>query len=173
MGEQRSSPPTLPATGGKPVERGTQQAFDQLGRDPAAVQAILGSGPLSDWEYLYLDEQWHGIHWLLTGSTWGGEFPGGFLLVGGRRFTDELREYQLRGFRSGETARIAEFVRGFSRETLLQRFDPSAMNAQAVLPEEVWEDPDAFDLLMERFDSMQRFLVAASEASEALLVIGP
>src|SRR5690242_14594616 len=35
-----------------------------------------------------LDKAWHGIHWLLTGSSEGGEEPLCFLLAGGEQVGD-------------------------------------------------------------------------------------
>src|SRR5262245_26397413 len=45
-----------------------------------------GFGPYAE---LDVDKAWHGIHFLLTGTAWGGELPWGFVLRGGEALGDD------------------------------------------------------------------------------------
>ncbi|MCA9640728.1 MAG: YfbM family protein [Polyangiaceae bacterium] len=153
--------------------RGPEDAFERLLTDPDAVQALLGSEPLPDWEMLDLGELWHGIHWLLAGSTWDGALPAAFLVTGGHPLTESLSEYQVRGFRPAEVSRIAELLQGISRDSLQARFDPDAMDSAGILPEEFWgQEPEAFDLVLEYFEPMRCFMITAGQTRQAVLVLG-
>lgn len=88
--------------------------------------------PESDDDLVDFDKAWQALHFVLTGSPYGGEGPLTFLLHAGSEFGEDL------GYGPARLARPAE-VRAFRDELaklddaeLRRRYDPAAMAAQDV-----------------------------------------
>src|SRR5512137_2747770 len=66
-----------------------------------------------------LDKAWHGIHWLLTGSTDGGDEPFCFLMFGGEPVGDVDVGYgPARALTSQQVAAWSSALSGISRDEL-------------------------------------------------------
>ncbi|MCA9640725.1 MAG: YfbM family protein [Polyangiaceae bacterium] len=122
---------------------------------------------------LDVDKAWHGIHWLLTGTTWGGDGPTAFIMRGGEQVGDEpVGQGPARGFTAEEVRGIAAALHGLSSEILHARFDPQAMETADIYPSEIWmrEGDEAFEYLDSYFDQLKDFVLGAAKEGEALLI---
>ena len=137
-----------------------------LGRKPPAptrapVPVVEPEGPAID-----LDKAWHGIHFLLTGTADGGDFPRNFLLLGGREVGDVDVGYgPARVMTAGETRAAHEMLEALPDDALRARFEPAEMMRREIYPE-IWDrDPEEDDTLgyvMENVAALRRLLAAAA-----------
>lgn len=100
-----------------------------------------------------LDKAWHGIHYLLTKTAWGAEFPLGFI-AGGQQINDEARIYSAR-----EVGQIAAALAPLDAQALSANFDPDNMDAIGIYPQ-IWTDEgqQALDYCLHYFGPMQNFI---------------
>jgi hypothetical protein len=78
-----------------------------------------------------LDKAWHGIHYLLTGTAWEGEYPHNFLVNGGTEVGDiEVGYSTARVLTAAETREVLDAMNKVSDEDLKARFDPHDMIAK-------------------------------------------
>jgi hypothetical protein len=148
--------------------------FRQLfgSKKPATPDADL---TLSEGEGLDtdLDKSWHGIHYLLTGTSSGGDQPWAFLIHGGRPAGIEVGYGPARLFTSAETRSILEALEQLTVERLRSRFDPDDMTAKKIYPE-IWSrgDPDEHTIgyLLEYFVILRGFLRQAVDAGAGIVV---
>lgn len=121
-----------------------------------------------------LDKAWHGIHFLLTGSAWGGPEPVCYLLQGGEDVGDVDVGYgPARALRPRQVAEFSAAVAKISSEELRSRFDPTALKAAEIYPEIWGRDPaqdDALGYLTEHFELLQSVLADCAAEGKALLI---
>jgi hypothetical protein len=87
-----------------------------------------------------LDKAWQGIHFLLTGTAWEGEYPLSFLVNGGRFVGNiDVGLGPARVFTTKETREVFDALDALSDEVLKARFDMPAMIANGVFPW-IWKD---------------------------------
>ena len=123
-------------------------------------------------EVLHLDKAWHGLHYLLTGESDGGDEPACFLMSGGEEFDDEgdpfvqlLSPEKVRAF--------AAFLDVLDRETLQRRFDPARMVALDIYPSPIWEREEDYPpvrYLLDAYDDLRGFMSAAAKAGDSVVV---
>jgi hypothetical protein len=121
-----------------------------------------------------LDKAWHGIHFLLTGSDWGGDPPLDFLVKGGTEVGDVDVGYgPARVFRAAEVAAIDAALAEVDGAELHGRFDPQAMVAQDIYPS-IWEgmpeDDDVPGYLVAYHERLREFVGHAARAGLGLVV---
>lgn len=134
-------------------------------------------GPVGSWTpqepgaELDVDKAWHGIHFLLTGSAWGGDGPEAFVVAGGTEIGDVDVGYgPARAFRSNEVREIAERLRAIDKASLEKRCDKKAFFENEIYPE-IWdEEPeDCFGYILEYFETLKDFVIKAAEDNKALI----
>ena len=121
-----------------------------------------------------LDKAWHGIHYLLTGSNWGGDPPLNFLVAGGLPVGDVDVGYgPARVFHSSEVARIHDDLGAIQPDDLRRRYNPDEMMEQDIYPT-IWDrdpkDDDALGYLVEYFAVLQRFVGEAAGRGLGIVV---
>ena len=123
---------------------------------------------------LDLDWSWHGIHYLLTQTAWGGAAPLEFLVRGGHDVGDEDLVYgPARAFMSAEVRHIWHALEPLTREVLAPRFDPERMNALEIYPDGWSSDRgehDALEGLLGYYEKLRRFVADTAERGHGLLV---
>jgi hypothetical protein len=110
--------------------------------DPSAVYAAIDSAyndPAAG--FVDLDKAWHCLHYLLTGSAWGGDDPLNFLVRGGCPLLTEAasdvaaeRHGPPRVFRPLELAAVADALAPLDASTLLLRFDANKLEQLGIYP---------------------------------------
>ena len=134
---------------------------------PAPAALVLAEGESMDTD---VDKAWHGIHYLLTKTDWGGEFPLNFLVDGGATVGDiEVGVGPARAFRAAEVEAIDRALRGIDEATLRARFDPAEMQALDIYPDAIWRNEDALDYCIEYFGTLKDFIARAAERRLGML----
>lgn len=136
--------------------------MDSSGRQPPSRKALQPE-PILLRETL--GEYWHGIHYLLCGEVWNGEFPDSFLIDGGSYVGDVDVGYgPARTFDACEVKKIAQAVNSKKPADLAKHFDACLMLDYDVYPGQLWdEDTQALETCLEQFKAMQHFLRHTAE----------
>lgn len=121
---------------------------------------------------LDLDKSWHGIHFLLTKSAWGGEGPQAFLIHGGESIG--LNGTSAHVFFPQQVEEIDAALAGITTDEFRSRFDPHLMMKEEIYPE-IWdrdpEDDDTLGWLVSSFEELKKFLRQAQSDSRCLVVM--
>ena len=126
-------------------------------------------------EELDLDKAWHGLHYLLTGTAWGGEEPWNYLLLGGEQIGDE-EEHAVgygpaRVLLPSQVAAFFQALATISPTELSERFNPGEMMKLDIYPN-VWdrEDEELKEWMQESLIELQVFLQRAVARFKAVLI---
>jgi hypothetical protein len=153
---------------------------DDLSRlldDPDLVPPYLiheqlpdGFGPIIE---LNLEESWHAIHFLLTGSAWAGKAPLNFVATGGEELGEEGGHAPARSLSASQVRKLAAALDRCPTEALLKRFDPAALTAADVYPG-TWSRPaqgqDMRGYVGAHYDKLRKFVMQAAGARQALII---
>jgi hypothetical protein len=96
-----------------------------------------------------LDKALHGIHFVLTGSEWGGEPPVNFLVSGGTEVGEVDVGYgPARAFTSAEVRHIDEALAPIAPEEFVRRINLSVLANAGIYPD-VWDRESEADINIE------------------------
>jgi Domain of unknown function (DUF1877) len=121
-------------------------------------------------EELDLYKSWHGLHYLLTGRDFDGDWPlnllyGAGTAVGGVGGSSCA-------LTSNQVWEVAAALSLVSVDDLRTRFDPVKMEEMGIYPQG-WDQAPAdemFQFLGEHFEELKQFIEGASEQSRALII---
>ncbi len=139
------------------------------GASAVLVGGVDGAAPL------LLAKDWHVVHFLLTGSAWGGEPPLAETILGGEDFGAELGYGRCRYLAPERVERVARALEGVASETLRARFEPAQLARADIYPmsgapltrDELEEYfPDVFAKL----DRLADYYAEAAEAGQGMLL---
>ncbi len=141
---------------------------------PPPVTEPVPSPFESDMKEIDLDKSWHGIHFLLTGSDWEGNFPEGFLLKGGATIGEiDVGYGPARAYTAQQTVEINRALTKLDADSLQQRFQPAEMMRQLIYPE-IWdcdpEEDDTLGYLLAYFEDLKQFLAETAERGFGMIV---
>jgi len=88
-----------------------------------------------------IDQTWHGLHFLLTGSAFEGSGPLALVVLGGTALESELSSGPVLYVSVAQVAQVADALEALDRDELEQRFDPEQMIANDIYPG-IWHDGD-------------------------------
>lgn len=112
---------------------------------------------------LDLDKAWHGLHYLLTGTAWGDEEPGCYLVLGGEQVGDEEEHVisygPARVLLPEQVASFYQVVAALTPADLSARFNPTEMTELNIYPGG-WntEAAESEEWLQHSFAELQEFL---------------
>lgn len=186
------------------LARITQKQYDELHRNPTGITSFLApeapptphplprtvlgglwarirSGNpdgrecrLVDEDRVNLDKSWHALHFLLTGTSWEGTFPAGFLVSTGRPVgIVDVGYGPARSFSVAEVTELAAFLRNLDENHLRSRFNPQSLAEQDIYPSGWTRSPDIDQewlYIREVFRRMRSFILEAAHRKMALLV---
>lgn len=123
-------------------------------------------------DHIDLDKSWHTIHFVLTGRTWDGDFPLGFLVSAGTLVGKEDVGYgPARGFSSRAVSAINDALLEITDEEFVKRFSVAALKEAEVYPSFGHaSDEEERPYFLENFQSLRLFVSRAAEQKKALLV---
>jgi hypothetical protein len=152
------------------ITPGKQHELVESG-DASSVLRVGGDGRTP----LDLGKDWHMLHFLLTGSAWGGEPPLASAILGGEEFGSELGYGRARYLTPRAVETIARALEAVPLGTLRTRFDPALLARADVYPlngEELSanELEEHFGDLFSRFDDLCDYYADAAEAGEGMLL---
>ncbi|MBO2010520.1 YfbM family protein [Siccationidurans soli] len=129
-------------------------------------------------EDLNLDKAWHGLHYLLTGTDWGGPEPTCYLLAGGAQVGDE-EEHDVYGYGPARIlmpAQVAAFrtvVDALTVAEIQRRYNGPAMTKLKIYPE-IWdreaETSENLEFLEEAASELRAFLGCATRQQQAIIL---
>lgn len=145
-----------------------------FGRKPAPADPFplwLSDG---EGKQLDLDKAWHGIHYLLTGTNFKGEFPLNFLVLGGEQAGRvEVGYGPARLFTSARVHEIAAALAPIDETSLRARFNPDEMMRLAIYPS-IWDrepaDDDTFAYCAEFYSEMKAFVADTASRGLGLVI---
>lgn len=120
-----------------------------------------------------LDKAWHGLHFLLSGSEWEGDWPAGFLLNGGTEVgAIDVGYGPARAFTSAEVEQIDRFLAPIDEPALRARFDSARMMELGIYPT-IWDrDPaedDTLGYLVEYYAQLKEFVGKTRERGHGMV----
>ena len=135
--------------------------------DPETVGTLLDGGP----DELDLDKAWHGLHYLLNGTTYEVRGDAGPAIVGGDPIGPDLGMGPARLLMPDAVRAVAAGLDAVDDATLRARFDPAAMSEAEIYPH-IWDDgDDEFDsYLLPNFAALCTFYRDAAARGEAVLL---
>ena len=145
-----------------------------FGRKPAPADPFPLWLPDGEGKRMDLDKAWHGIHYLLTGTSFKGGFPLNFLVLGGEQLGHvEVGYGPARVFTSAQVREIAAALAPIDETSLRDRFNPDEMMKLAIYPA-IWDrdpaDDDTFAYCAEFYSEMKAFVADAAERGVGLVV---
>jgi len=146
---------------------------DELLDDPEKIHNVVHPDePEEGTDSLDIDKSWHAIHFILTGKTWEGDFPGGFLVSCGLPIGDEDVGYgPARAFRPDEVRQIALFLTGVDKQIFEERFSIEKMKVADLYPSfGAHTKEEEIPYFWQYFEDMKQFIQRASEEGKAILV---
>lgn len=119
-----------------------------------------------------VDKSWDGIIFLLTGSNSSDATQFLSCIFFSERLIDEQQDlgtgpahYLL----PDEVAEVHQVIAGIAPQALKERFDPVAMKAVGVYPNNVWDEAEVDDYLAEYFETVREAFAAAVAGKEAII----
>ena len=137
---------------------------------PASEREAVPEREPSPDRSIEIGKAWHGLHFLFTGTSDGGEEPACYLSSGGEPLDDDG---YARALRPNQTKRFGDFLGRFTPEHLTRRYDPERMDKLRIYPEG-WmtrtENPHTTEWLLESFADVRTFVTKAANAGDGLIV---
>ena len=120
-------------------------------------------------KHIDLEKDWHGLHFLFTGTSDGGRPPACYMVKGGEDLDDEgfgraLRPKQVKVF--------AEYLGELTPEILTKRYDPHRMVELDIYPGGWESEPESRRLkeLLQCFDDVKVFVMGAAAAGDGMVI---
>ncbi len=89
-----------------------------------------------------IDQAWHGLHFLFTGTANEGDEPACYIVRGGENLDDEGHA---RALRPDQVRRFAAYLDTLTPAELARRYDPARMTKLGIYPDVIWNRPFAPD----------------------------
>ncbi|RBP39845.1 uncharacterized protein DUF1877 [Roseimicrobium gellanilyticum] len=117
------------------------------------------------------DKAWQGMHFILTGTAEGGDFPEGFIMHGGTPAGDDREETGARLFQPEEVQRIQAVLEAQTEDGVRLRYDGKKMDTAGVYPQ-IWQrdGEEGVAYIWETLCEMREFVRETVEKKWALLV---
>ncbi len=85
-----------------------------------------------------IDQGWHGLHFLFTGTADEGDEPACYFMRGGEDLDDDGHA---RALRPDQVRRFAAYLDTLTPEELSSRYDPARMTKLQIHPDVIWNRP--------------------------------
>ena len=159
----------------------TDAQLKALLAEPEQLEAFLedeedfGDPSGSAFLELDLDEAWHGIHFLLTGTAVEGQAPLDFLERGGREVGEvDLGYGPARCFDAEQVRAIAQALDPVGAEQLRARFDPERMRMLEIYPD-IWDgqqgEQDPLAYVLSYFAELKSFLARVAALNHGMVLV--
>ncbi len=140
--------------------------------DPSRLSAVLyPEGDEDPARYLDIDKAWHIIHFLLTGTTYEGQWPLVAVVMGGTEISDEDVGYGPARYLDGDDlAEVAAALDSVSADELWSRFDVDAVCQAEIYPQAWTGDSGDRDYVTTHYRELQDFLRKAAGSGDAVIL---
>jgi hypothetical protein len=147
------------------------EAAQEVLRNPPGIHNLLESLQRSD-SGLSLEKSWHGLHFVLTGTDWGGDPPLNFIARGGTPVGRVDVGYgPARVLGPSEVVKLNTALSAISAEEFTRRFDPVRLAGVEIYPP-IWDEP-VEDLRQEYggyFQDLKHHVHRAAQNGQALII---
>ena len=138
--------------------------------DPSSTEAFIYPNDEEHEDSIDVDKAWHGIHYLLTGDSWGGEPPLANAVLGGTEIGDDFGYGPARYLTADEVHAVAEALKDIAADAFRLRYVPSDLSKNEIYPE-IWDDPDddAVGYLTTWYETLRDYYIDAAARGQAML----
>jgi len=139
--------------------------------DENFLDQLLSNPPPS--RSVYLDKAWHGIHFLLTGSTDSTGAMASKVIFGGESVGPDQGYGPAQLLTSAEVKAIAELLSRETPERLAARYESKALERAEIYPKVIWvrEGPDALKYVLDYYDKLVKFYQQAAKNGDAVVFV--
>ena len=126
-------------------------------------------------DHVEIDKAWHALHFLLTGTAWGGAPPLDFIAMGGEAVGDEDVGYgPARVLRAGDVVTLDRALEELPTSKVVSRYDAAKMVALEIYPGG-WDhlDPqkgDEFGYVSGAYDDVRALVHKGAAGARGLLI---
>ena len=122
---------------------------------------------------VYLDKAWHGIHYLLTGSTEATNTLSSKVIFGGESLGPDQGYGPAQLLTPAEVKAIAELLSKETPEVLAARYKPQALEGAKIYPTVIWvrEGPEALRYVLQFYRQLIIFYQQAAERGDAVVFV--
>ena len=137
---------------------------DALERDPDVAASWF-----ADEEPVDLGTAWHGLHFLLNGSAWGGSKPLFDAILGGTALGDPTSYEPIRYVSPGEVLAVVRALPPW--DELVPRFTHMALKQAEIYPDSAWDQPDVLTAFLQpAYIELVLLFGNAASAKQAVLI---
>lgn len=148
---------------------GTFGAEGVRDREAEAEIAAQGITPSDFGEPVCILKAWHGLHFLLAGTTSEQIEGAGSAVLGGEELGDDLGYGPVRVLGEDQVAAIAAALELVTPEVLLDTYDAEAMEAAQIYPGG-WGESENRDWLVEALQEVREYYLRARDSRMAMLL---
>ena len=120
-----------------------------------------------------VDKAWHGLHYLLNGTSEGGEPPLAWAIYGDEQLNDADIGMGGAGVLTPPQVReVAAALAALPPTELRRRYDPQRMAALKIYPDVIWvrDGQHALDYVMEHFEPLAKFYADTAARGDCLFI---
>ncbi len=140
-----------------------------MGKQLKAAGGPAGPVTVEPGAVLHLHKSWHGLHWLLCGSSWEGPEPLHSASVGGEEVGEDLGYGPARIVGPERVREVASAFAMLSAAQVLKRYDGEAMDAAEIYPGGFAEDRSWRGDMTRDFEKLKSFYAGAAKDGDAVL----
>jgi Domain of unknown function (DUF1877) len=150
---------------GELVDLSDKQLRDELEAWAAKRKAEVGDTEID------LDKAWHGIHYLLTGSSEPNSTLASKVIMGGEDIGPDLGYGPAQLLKPDDVKAIAKLLEETSPDVLQKRFEPKEMTRVGIYPAVIWEREgnDALRYVLDYYEKLVAFYRLAAERGQAVI----
>ncbi|HEV6967074.1 YfbM family protein [Roseateles sp.] len=121
---------------------------------------------------LDIDKSWAAIHFMLTGTLWGGEPPESLPILGGSEIGADMGYGPLRYLTPPEVNAAHGVLAQIPAAELKKRFIPEKLEEAEVYPSGIWleEGEEGFEYIEYWYEQLRTFYASAAQAGHAVLL---
>jgi len=120
-------------------------------------------------DILDLHKSWHGLHYLLTQSSWEGPEPFRSAILGGEEIGDDLGYGPPRLVPPETVEEVAHALSALSAAQLMARYDPAAMEREEIYPGGFEEDSSWKRELRRDYERLRNFYAETAAQGSAVI----
>ncbi|WP_139995685.1 YfbM family protein [Paenibacillus paridis] len=124
-----------------------------------------------DVEALDIDKAWHAIHFMLNGSSFDGEEPLLYTILGGTPVGADEGHGPARYLTDGQVRAVAEELSQINNEELDKRFDPEQLSAEGIYPSgSEWNDEEDKEYVLSYFHEVANYYTDAASKGYGMIL---
>ncbi|HEY6620186.1 MAG TPA: YfbM family protein [Steroidobacteraceae bacterium] len=141
-------------------------------RDEVQAWAAKRKTEVGDTE-IDIDEAWHGIHYLLTGSADSNKTLASKVIMGGKDIGPDRGYGPAQLLMPAEVKAIAKLLEETTPEMLRARYKPKEMTRAGVYPGEIWarDGDEAMQYVLEYYKKLVAFYKLAALRGQAVILL--